>query len=184
LVLEFILESMYFFVPAYFANMAPVFIARVKWLKKFSKPIDHGIKLGKETLFGSHKTWRGFISGVLTAVIVSALQYFLYQTEYFSSISIVDYSSVNVVLYGFLLGFGAMFGDLVKSFFKRRLNRTPGSSWPIFDQLDFVIGAFVFLSIVYVPPVEVILFILIITPLIALLANIIGYALKIKKVWW
>jgi CDP-diglyceride synthetase len=44
-----------------------------------------------------------------------------------------------------------MTGDAVKSFFKRRLGITPGKSWFPFDQLDFVLGAILFVSIIKFP---------------------------------
>ncbi|MBW2995370.1 CDP-archaeol synthase, partial [Candidatus Woesearchaeota archaeon] len=97
---------------------------------------------------------------------------------------ILDYASVNIILFGFLLGLGAMTGDLVKSFFKRRIGKKPGESWPVFDQLDYVIGALLFGSIVFVPELSIILIILIVTPVLNLLANYLGYILKLKKVWW
>lgn len=42
---------------------------------------------------------------------------------------------------GLLLGLGAVSGDAVKSFFKRRLGIAPGRPWVPFDQLDFQVGA-------------------------------------------
>ena len=42
------------------------------------------------------------------------------------------------------MGFGALGGDLIKSLFKRRLNRKPGQPFVPFDQLDFVVGALAF----------------------------------------
>jgi CDP-2,3-bis-(O-geranylgeranyl)-sn-glycerol synthase len=42
---------------------------------------------------------------------------------------------------GLLFGLGAMGGDSVKSFIKRRIGIPPGRPWVPFDQLDFVLGA-------------------------------------------
>jgi len=80
------------------------------------------------------------------------------------------------------MGLGAMIGDLGGSFVKRRLGIPRGKPAPLLDQLDFVIGMFVFLA--FITPIKwewvVILFIL--TPLIHLLANGIAYLLKLKNV--
>ena len=46
-----------------------------------------------------------------------------------------------------LLAVGALLGDLVKSFFKRRFGKERGSKWPVADQYDLVVGAFVLLLI-------------------------------------
>jgi len=48
----------------------------------------------------------------------------------------------TAVIVGFLQGFGAMFGDIVKSAIKRSwLARIPaGQPWQPWDQVDFVLG--------------------------------------------
>jgi len=182
--LDLILKSLYFFVPVYFANMTPVFLAKIKYLKNLNAPMDFGAKFGKERLFGSNKTWRGFIGSIIAAIVFVFIQKALFKYDFFNSISILNYNEANLFLLGFLFGFGAMFGDLVKSFFKRRLGKKPGSSWPIFDQLDYVIGALLFVSIIHRVSLDVILTLVIVTPFLNLLANFLGYLLKLKKVWW
>ena len=88
------------------------------------------------------------------------------------------------IIKGFLLSLGALTGDLIGSFIKRRLNISRGYPAPGLDQLDFVAGAIIISSIVYVPPFELILTAVIITPLIHIAANIVGYALHLKKEPW
>jgi len=69
--------------------------------------------------------------------------YFIFRhNNIFAEISLVDYS--NWLLFGFLMGFGALLGDMTKSFFKRRLGYAPGKPFIPFDQLDFVVGALLF----------------------------------------
>lgn len=177
------LKSFYFILPAYLANMAPVIFHKLELLQFLGRPIDGGKKIGNDYIFGSGKTWRGFIAAILLGIIVAAVQAGLYQNEAFRQISLVDYPSVYW-LFGFLAGFGALFGDLVKSFFKRRIHIHSGKSWPIFDQLDFIVGFFVFTYWLVQPPFEVIAIIFIITLVLHPLTNVIGYLLKIKKVWW
>ncbi|HZD43512.1 MAG TPA: CDP-archaeol synthase, partial [Methanomicrobiales archaeon] len=89
-----------------------------------------------------------------------------------------------------LLATGALLGDLAKSFFKRRLGKKRGEQWPIADQYDLVVGAFVLLFIfdpgwvlTYVTPL-IALWILIITPLLHRVVNIIGYLMGVKEVPW
>jgi CDP-2,3-bis-(O-geranylgeranyl)-sn-glycerol synthase len=182
--INLILKSFYFMLPVYFANMIPVFLAKIPWLKKFDTPMDFGRKFGKQRMLGSHKTWRGFIGAIFAAILIVYLQRLLFEFNLFNSVSIYNYAGANLLLFGFLLGFGAMLGDAVKSFFKRRLGIKSGQSWPVFDQLDYVIGALLIVSMVFVPNWDVIITILIITPILNILANIIGYMLKLKKVWW
>ncbi|MEK6949391.1 MAG: CDP-2,3-bis-(O-geranylgeranyl)-sn-glycerol synthase [Nanoarchaeota archaeon] len=135
-----ILQCVYFILPAYFANMAPVIVK--DFFKKIAIPLDFGKTLGDKPIFGEHKTFRGLIFGVLFAIILTHMQYLLYQNNIFTDFAIVDYS--NWLLIGFLLGLGAMIGDLIKSFLKRRLGYEPGKPFIPFDQTDFIIGALAF----------------------------------------
>jgi len=88
------------------------------------------------------------------------------------------------ILHGFLLSFGALIGDLIGSFIKRRLDLQRGQPAPVLDQSDFVIGALIFSFVEYIPPIEIILILLVLTPMIHLLANMIGYKLKLKREPW
>lgn len=88
------------------------------------------------------------------------------------------------IFHGFLLSFGALIGDLIGSFIKRRLNLERGHPTPPLDQLDFIVGALVFSFIIFIPPLEIIIVLLVLTPMIHLTANIIGYKLGLKKEPW
>ena len=83
-----------------------------------------------------------------------------------------------------MLSLGALLGDLVKSFFKRRLKIARGESWPIADQLDFVIGALLLTSIVEIPSLGIIVLVIILTPPIHLFGNVLNYLFKLKKEWY
>ena len=133
-----ILASLYYFVPAYFANGAPVLLKRFNPLKM---PVDFNKKFKGQPIFGSHKTWGGLIIASLIGLLTFYVQKLLYLCPFFQKYSLFDYSEQTVWL-GFLLGFGAIFGDLIKSFFKRRFHHKPGSSWIPFDKLDFVLVAY------------------------------------------
>ncbi len=88
------------------------------------------------------------------------------------------------------LACGSLFGDMFKSFFKRRMGMKRGASLPLVDQLDFVVGAWVFTYLI-APEWFVSNFtpwiagtVLLITPLIHLTTNIVGYIAGIKKEPW
>lgn len=105
--------------------------------------------------------------------------------------SFVNYT-VNPLIFGLLMGSGAMLGDIVKSFFKRRLNIKSGNPFPPFDQLDFILGALALyygigpyvLNHFYSLSGWTILFIFVLTPLAHVLMNVIGYVLGLQDVWW
>jgi len=172
-----IVPALYFFLPAYVANMMPVFFAR------FGLPFDQPIS---ENKFGAHKTWRGFLAGFTGAFIVLYIQKFLFLEDglIFNNISILNYQDISIFLYSSAFGIGALTGDLVKSFLKRQIGIPSGDSWFPFDQLDFVLGAILFIYPLYQISFEQFLIILIITPLLHLIISSCGYFLGLKKVWW
>ena len=176
----FILECFYFMLPAYFANMAPVMVKN--WFKSLAIPIDSGKRIKGKEIFGKNKTWRGFIFAILFAIVIAYLQFLLYKFNFFRDISFINYS--NWLLLGFLFGFGAIFGDLIESFIKRRLNLKPGQRFIPWDQLDFVIGALIFISLIVDITLKVLLYIVIISFIGHILVNHTAYYLKIRKEKW
>ena len=94
--------------------------------------------------------------GIIVGILTAGVQAFLFfNTDFFRVNTLVDYGRVNFILLGALMGGGALVGDLVKSFIKRRLNVPPGKPWFPWDQLDWIAGAILFSSIVCVPPARV-----------------------------
>ena len=133
--------ALWFIFPAYCANAAPVIFGG-------GKPMDFGKKFfdGKPFL-GAHKTFRGFLAGIIVGTLVGLAQTIIYENILFDYNSQFQYS----ILLGFMLSIGALTGDLIESFIKRRISRSPGSSLPVADQIDFILGAFLF-SIPVLPP--------------------------------
>lgn len=177
-----ILFSLWFFFPAGFANMAPIFAARIPFLHNYSYPLDCYKKMNNKRILGDHKTIRGIISGIIIGIIMVYFQQYLYNHfVFFKSISIINYTQINIFLFGFLLGFGALFGDAVKSFFKRQFAISEGKSWLFFDQLDYIIGAIVF-SLFYI---RLTLFIymlaIILWFLLHVIVSFIGFLMGLKR---
>lgn len=170
-------QAFYFFLPAYAANMAPVF-ARVLGL-----PFDKAVSV---RFFGENKTWRGFVSGYFFALFILYMQklIFIQQSSLAAEISVLDYGNISIWLFAVAFGIGAITGDLVKSFFKRGIGKNPGDPWFPFDQLDFVLGSILFLYPLYKMDFRLILVIIVITPILHFLTNIAGYFLGLKPVWW
>lgn len=134
-----LLQTLYFFLPAYISNMMPVFVKKINFL---NYPIDHGREWKGKRILGDHKTWRGLFFGTFSGFIFYEFQRLLYNNGILTQFALVDYSNTPIFL-GALLGFSALFGDLLKSFFKRRLNIRPGKPWVPFDQLDFIVTTIV-----------------------------------------
>lgn len=178
--LVFLFKCFYFMLPVYFANMAPVMIKGS--FKELKVPVDFDTRIDGQTIFGRHKTFRGLIFGVVFAIIIAFIQYLIYDIEFFKLISFIDYS--NWLLVGLLLGSGAVMGDLVESFFKRRLNVKPGKPLIPWDQLDFVIGSLIFIYPVYRLSFTQIATIIILSFVLHVTINHAAYYLKIRKVKW
>ncbi|MFA5029479.1 MAG: CDP-2,3-bis-(O-geranylgeranyl)-sn-glycerol synthase [Patescibacteria group bacterium] len=176
-------QAFYLAWPAYLANMAPVIFKNFGWLKFLDRPIDGGKKFGGDYLFGRHKTWRGLLAAIVGGALASFFQLILYRYQFFSSFSLFDYNQ-QWLLVGLLGGLGAILGDLAKSFFKRRLKIASGRSWPVFDQLDFIFGFFVFVYLTVRPPLLVVVVVFLITLILHPLTNVFAYLLRFKKVWW
>jgi len=165
--------------PAYFANMAPVLFRKINFL---SYSVDFNKKFRNKPFLGKNKTYRGIFFGLSLALIIAFFQFYLYQYDFFKVLSFYDYSSW--LLIGFLLGFGALIGDLAKSFIKRRKGIMPGERYFPLDQLDYPIGALLLFSFYDILSIEKILIIIIISFISVIIINHISFYLKIRGEKW
>lgn len=176
-----IIALLYFMVPAYAANMAPVLAMGIlKWL---AVPVDFNARFMGKPLFGKHKTWRGIVVGTAAGMLVFLAQKWLFRFSFFSGNSIIDYSSAALWV-GFLLAVGALAGDLVKSFFKRRVGVKPGMPWIPLDEIDYSIGAIAFASIIFFPGWAEAAAIVIASALLHIAANHFAFYTGIRKEKW
>jgi CDP-2,3-bis-(O-geranylgeranyl)-sn-glycerol synthase len=176
--LEEILKAIWFIIPAYIANAMPVIISRSKKLQKYNNSVDFGKKFGNKVILGKGKTWVGLLFGVLGGTFFGLAQS-LVDTEILP-ISL----PIMTISLAFMLSLGALVGDMIGSFIKRRLNFERGKSVFLLDQLDFIFGAFLFASFVIEINLTYLIILLIITPLIHMLTNRVGYKLGVKKEPW
>ncbi len=167
-VLDSFAAAFWFLVPAYVANSSAVVLGG-------GTPMDFGKKWrdGRE-VFGDHKTWRGFLGAVGSGVFWGLVQNLLSPGSFPWPVLVA-------------LPAGAMTGDLIKSFFKRRIDIAPGKTFPVADQFDFLLGAWLFawladpawFTLIFLPPTVVAA--LVLTPALHVGVNRIGYLLKLKK---
>jgi CDP-2,3-bis-(O-geranylgeranyl)-sn-glycerol synthase len=135
------------------------------------RPIDSGKVLSDgQRILGDNKTIRGFVGGFGVGIIVGA----------FESVFV----SQNLLFVAILASLGALIGDLVGAFVKRRLRITPGGSLPVLDQLDFVVGAILFVLPIMNLSLSTALIILLVTPPVHLLTNAGAYLLGLKSTYW
>ena len=164
-----VFNALYYIFPAYCANAAPVLFGG-------GQPIDFNKNfIDGKPIFGQNKTIRGFIAGLLIGTFVGWAQETLAPN--------IGLEKGSVLL-GFSLSIGALIGDLVGSFIKRRLDINPGASLPVSDQIDFVLFALLFSLPVRPPTMLYALLIIVLTLPIHLLANVIAYLIRVKKRPW
>jgi len=156
--------------------MAPVLL---RWLPIADIPVDFGVKFRGEPIFGQHKTYRGFIVGILSSVAIVYVQKLLY--PYTAQFALLDYSQANIWFLGFILGGGALLGDLIKSFFKRQFHISSGKSWVPFDQIDWIVGALIAGSLVIELNHQIAVVALVLFGILHPIINIIGYYSGLKN---
>ncbi|NHI94090.1 MAG: CDP-archaeol synthase [Candidatus Lokiarchaeota archaeon] len=83
-----------------------------------------------------------------------------------------------------LLSIAAPFGDLIGSFLKRRIGKERGEILPVIDQIDFITFSILITYPIFPLRWYYIVTLLLITPLIALIANYVIYRLGKKEVPW
>ncbi|HUK29197.1 MAG TPA: CDP-2,3-bis-(O-geranylgeranyl)-sn-glycerol synthase [Candidatus Acidoferrales bacterium] len=158
------LSALTLILPAYCTNGAPVLFGG-------GKQIDFGRTFvdGKR-IFGSHKTFRGLFGGIAVGVVVGLAESYVF--------------SMNLLLIAVAASVGALLGDLAGAFLKRRLGIVPGGVLPVVDQLDFVVGAILLVSVFSHVSLAVVLIMVLVTPPIHLLTNVGAYVLRLKTHPW
>lgn len=174
--------AIWFLLPAACANVAPVIAARVPHVRRWNTPVDGGRTFRGKELFGTHKTWRGLIAGMVISTLIFGLQQSL-ASEYGWADTLsgtTNYTALPVWLLGPLFGLGALGGDMIESFFKRQRDIPSGQTWIPFDQIDYIIGAVaVSLPFVLLSPAQYV-WIFVVWFVIHLLATYCGWRLGLK----
>jgi CDP-2,3-bis-(O-geranylgeranyl)-sn-glycerol synthase len=165
-------------------------------------PIDFGRswKDGRRIL-GDGKTWRGLLSGTFLGMTVgfglTVAASYLSTSEY-AYLGLTNFEGFPLMIpLLFSLCFGALLGDVIESFFKRRIGKDRGQDWIPFDQLDFLVGALAFsflmsetLSLAHLTSdqwffqhltIWHILILLVVTPFIHLIANALFRTIQGKR---
>ncbi|HMS23304.1 MAG TPA: CDP-archaeol synthase [Candidatus Saccharibacteria bacterium] len=175
-----LLLVVWFFLPAGIANASPTWANKIPGINKLNTPLDFGKSINDRRIFGDNKRWRGLIIGVLFGALTGYLQFLIFPT-FINELGITSSRpALTMTLLGGLLGLGALLGDAVESFFKRRSRVKPGDSWFPFDQIDYIIGGIALSLPIVVLDIKTYLLLLIVWFSIHLIAGYIGFMLKLK----
>lgn len=179
--IETVIVAIWLMLPAYITNASAAFFGG-------KTPIDGGIFWGKNRLLGDGKTYEGLLKGFSCGFLFGIFQH-QFLSEYIkikTSFGLFPFFLVTL----FCLSAGAMLGDMLGSFIKRRVGLKRGAPFPLVDQLDFVGGAWLLLFLLARDwfsdafSLDVIIAVIIITPLLHLLTNYVGFKIGKKKVPW
>ena len=125
--------------------------------------------LDGQRILGAHKTFRGLFAGIIAGSLVGVAE------------SPVDN---RLLLGGFMIALGTVFGDLLGAFFKRRIRIKPGDPLPIVDQLDFVFGGLLLGQVLFPMNLLSVLIVILVTPPIHLGTNYGAFKLGLKRTRW
>src|SRR5258706_14057322 len=95
--------AVWFFLPVGLATLGAFASAKIPGLKKLAYPVDFYLKFRGKRIFGSHKTIRGFIIGILVAILTVYVQIYLYeQLDFIRNLVSIDYTTIDPITFGFL----------------------------------------------------------------------------------
>lgn len=197
--------------PAYISNASMVITGG-------GRPIDGG-KLFRDgrRILGDHKTMKGLKGplyiGIPLSFIIFLLFFILWQPiediifQASAEGLYILYNDINIFQYYFIGGevplnflvllvriilasYGAVIGDLIGSFLKRRFDIKSGAPFWIVDQLDFAFIAILFVSIpgfispqlFLLPDIYILVLLIILTPTVSIIANTIAFLVGLKSV--
>jgi CDP-archaeol synthase len=159
------------------------------WLAFLVHPIDQGKSFRGKRIFGANKTYRGVVAFALGTALGFAVQAFvLHKYEVFRQVELINYSPFVVGL-GFLIGFAAMLSELLNSFIKRQIDIAPGATtggvlslcFYIFDQIDFLLGAWIVLTFFINFTFQRVLFSILFMFVSHQIISVFGYLLGMRK---
>ncbi|SFS68607.1 CDP-2,3-bis-(O-geranylgeranyl)-sn-glycerol synthase [Halostagnicola kamekurae] len=178
--LETVAVAFWVMLPAYVPNNAAV-------LAGGGRPIDGGRMWGDKRVLGDGKSWRGTAVGVLAGLVLAGI---LTVAEPSVSDAVGFDLPEFTPLAALGLAGGAMLGDILASFAKRRTGRQRGAMFPGVDQLDFVVVSLPLTALLAMEwffewfTWDVVLVIVVLTPLLHVATNMIAYKLGLKNEPW
>ena len=141
-------------------------------------PLDLNAKAWDgERFLGKGKTFKGTFFGVFFGTLGAILALNVFPQAIASVFE-------NYALFGFAVALGAVVGDILGSFIKRRLKIASGKEALLLDQLGFFIVGILAGSFFFVPSMEQILVMAGATLLVHRFSNWIAFKTKLKEVPW
>lgn len=188
-------------VKMYITLLAPIvagivnsIFCKSKILNFLKKPMDFNKNfIDNKRIFGDHKTWKGFFGYVIFNIIFTLIFSLLWQYTKLDDLNFFYVNHENTLIYnlniGLLLGLFYAIFELPNSFFKRRLDITPGKTiegkkkiiFILLDQADSVFGIALVVWMFYPIGIWIYLLYIIIGTVTHLIINMLLYFLHLRK---
>lgn len=182
LMLHELIKVLWWLLPAIIANITATYFGG-RWIMDRGRVHHDGRRL-----LGDGKTWSGLLGGTLAGFTIASLLYWWDPLSYGFG---WDRPGIIFII---LMANGALWGDVIASFIKRRLDRKRGARFEPWDQYDWLIGAFMLTAPFYVGwygehllSGETLMALIVVIPFIFIghrVINIIGHAIGWKDVPW
>jgi CDP-2,3-bis-(O-geranylgeranyl)-sn-glycerol synthase len=180
------LDAPWVFLPLIGSLLAHAPVIRFDVMKGLKHPIDGGRTLRGRRILGDNKTWRGFFT-MAAGVFVAAL--LLSRWSWYWGKLPDEIRSAGPAVFGVLLGLGTVLAELPGSFLKRQLDIPPGAQrlsaagvlLSVWDQGDFVLGAWLLLAPVWMMPVRQVVLSFVVVAIVHLLVSVVGKALGVRR---
>jgi CDP-2,3-bis-(O-geranylgeranyl)-sn-glycerol synthase len=174
MVLEAFLLGLAYIFPAYVANATPVVAVR---LLGRAHPIDRNMVMPDGRRFlGDGKTWEGLLAGMGFGTVTGFIMD-LFIPYLFRSMAEV-----------FTLSAGALLGDILGAFIKRRMGLPTGSPAPPLDQLGFLVVGLLVVQILFTLPlwldISTIILLMVFTFAMHIGTNLLAYLVRLKDRWY
>jgi len=152
-------------------------------------PLDGGVNLRGRRLFGENKTLRGVVLMTGATMACAWLQALAAgPAAWARELTVVEFARLHPLAWGALLGLGYIAGELPNSLVKRQLDIAPGGRAPgrlgwlfwLVDQVDSMAGVLVFMAVVWVPSLEMVAWLFLITIIVHPLVALVMFALGLK----
>lgn len=166
-----VFNAIFFAFPILLANVTPLIFGG-------GLPMDFRLNwFDGRRILGNNKTFRGFAAGFIAGFLMGL----------FTRWWLLNYGDISFnipISNGLLQGIGAVVGDIVGSFIKRRFKIPSGGSLLVMDQIGFMVFGLAFARIDAAFPWTFWLIMLSLSGVLHFAANAVGYTMGWKDVWW
>ena len=181
-------------IPPIISGVLNMIWCKLPVLQKIQVPIDFGKNfIDKKRIFGENKTWKGLVGYIILNIITTIFWGIICNIANLNNFNYFYINYQNTTAFnafiGLLLGLGYSLFELPNSFFKRRLNITPGKTITGFkkiififlDQADSVFGCCLVVWIFYNLGFKLYLIYVLVGAFTHIILNMILYFLRLRK---